>query len=815
LDVDRLAMAIPSAGLTSAEVTDRIRQGQVNRTPRSEWAEYGRIVARNVFTLFNILVTPAAIALFLLHKYQGAWAVSAMAIVNTAVGLVQELKAKRQLEKLAILVQAKARVKRDGQVRDIPASDVVLGDLILVTGGETIVADGTIIESHYLEVDEALLTGESDPVRRQPGDALLSGSFCVAGEGSYRADRVGPDAFAQKTSAQARSYHYVASPLTRTINLFIHLLSYTAIGLCLIYVLLDFLGRTTEGELVQNMAATITSMVPQGLVLTATISFTLGAVQMSLKGAVVQHLHAVESMAAIDVICTDKTGTLTTNQLRLDDVRTLGTMDEKEGKRLLGLFAAASLDQKNKTIHALRAALGDLQVEALDLLPFKSQNRYSAVRIRDGTNERVLVLGAPEALQPHLDAAAAAACDKANSEVLPTGLRLLLFADAASPRPLAGTLDGFQLRPLLLVALSDELRPEAGRVLEALAAQGIDFKVISGDNPATVRATVSHINLPLAHEPVVTGDELSAASNPADLIVHRGVFGRVAPLQKVRIVQTLQRLGRHVAMIGDGVNDVLPIKQADLGIAMGSGSQAARTVASMVLENDNFALLPDTLEEGRTIVRNLRRAAKLFLVKNVYSLLLILAYASGFFDLPFPYEPQQVTLLNWLVIGIPAFAIALSRERSTQATKPRFLREVGWFAIRTGVVFAVAGIILLALAIHALDYDVKTQRTLLLSLLIVLGITALFRALGDGEDKPLKGDTRFRLLALAAVPAYLASMYEPHAAEFFQLVPLKASQWLLVLAVTLPAVGLTLLVDWGSQQHAARQWSSNSTDAPR
>src|SRR5438128_1592859 len=248
-------------------------------------------------------------------------------------------------------------------------------------------------------------------------------------------------------------------------------------------------------------------------------------------------------------------------------------------------------------------------------------------------------------------------------------------------------------------------------------------------------------------------------------------------------------------MIGDGVNDVLPIKRADLGIAMGEGSQAAKTVAALVLENNNFALLPETLEEGRTIVRNLRRAAKLFLVKNVYSLILILAYASGFLGVPFPYEPQQVTLLNWLVIGLPALAIALSKERSAAATKPRFLREVGWFAVRTGVVFALAGIGLLATAVHVSEYDLKTQRTLLLSLLILLGITTLWRALGDGEDQALHGDRRFRWLGAAAVPTYLTAMYWGVSAEFFQLSALDPAQWSLVIGVAVPAYGVTLLSD--------------------
>jgi cation-transporting ATPase E len=782
------------AGLTAAEVAERTRRGLVNRTPSSAWRDYTRIVARNVFTLFNALVTPAAIALFALQKYQGALAVSGMAIVNTVIGLAQEIKAKIHLDKLAILVETRARVRRDGQDCEIPAGDVVLDDLVLLAAGDTIVADGTLIEAQYLEVDEALLTGESDPVRREPGQQVLSGSFCVAGQGSYRALRVGPQAFAQSTSTQARAYRYAPSPLTGIINLLIQLLTYTAVGLCLIYLVLFWADRVLEAAMVQDMAATITSMVPQGLVLTATISFTLGAIRMSMRGALVQRLNAVESMAAIDVLCTDKTGTLTTNQLRLDHVTPVGTVDHSEGERLLRLFASASIDRGSKSILALKSALGEQQVELLDQLPFKSQNRYSAVRVRDGAMERILVLGACEALRPYLS--------RENSswetiwrQELPTGLRLLLFAEAEQLRKLEASLEGLVLRPILLVALSDELRTEAPRVLELLAGEGIAVKILSGDNPETVRATVSRLNLNVARATVVSGDELKTSSDPAKLLAGHSVFGRVAPGQKVEIVQHLQRHGHKVAMIGDGVNDVLPIKRADLGIAMGSGSQAAKTVAGVVLENDNFALLPEVLEEGRTIVRNLRRSAKLFLVKNVYSLLLILAYACGWLGVPFPYVPQQVTLLNWLVIGLPALAITLSHERSTAATKPRFLREVGWFALRTGVVTALGGLAVLIWAVHVWNCDLQTQRTLLLSVLILVGLVTLWRALRDGEPQPLVGDRRFLWLGAAAVPTYLLSMYVPLTAAFFQLTPLGVAEWLLVLVIGIVTAALTLLSD--------------------
>jgi cation-transporting ATPase E len=781
-------------GLTSAEVAERVRRGQVNRTPRSDWADYAHILARNFFTLFNLMVAPAAAALFYLHEPQAGLAASGMAVVNTALGLAQEIRAKRHLDKLAILVETRARVVRDGQVSEVPAGGVVLDDCVLLQSGEAVVADGPVLRARFLEVDEALLTGESDPVRREPGERLLSGSYCVAGEGAYRAEKVGGAAFAQSTSAEARRYHYTASPMTRAINVIIKVLSATAVGLCALYVVFFWLGSFSQTQLVLMIAATITSMVPQGLVLTATVSFTLGAVVMSNRGAVVQRLNAVEAMASVDVICTDKTGTLTTNRLRLARLCDL-VPDLSEGtvRHRLALFAAATVDRQNRIVQALRAALGEPPVELLDQVPFQSRNRYSAVRVRDGHEEHVLVLGAPEVV--------GGGWEERVSELQRQGLRVLLFAEADPKQDLGPPLSSPATRhppratALAVVAFSDELRPEAAKVLQALTAQGIRFKVLSGDNPETVRATVGSFDVPLAREPVVSGQELDAAADRASLLRRASVFGRVAPRQKVEIVEALQRQGCRVAMIGDGVNDVLPIKRADLGIAMGEGSQASKTVAGLVLENNNFAMLPETLEEGRTIVRNLRRSGKLFLVKNVYSLVLILAYAFGVLGLPFPYLPQQVTLLNWLVIGLPAFVIALTRERSTAATRPHFLREVGWFAVRTGVVFALAGLTVLALAKHAWAYDEKAQRTLLLSVLILLGITALLRALTDGESQQLVGDRRLRWLAAAAVPVYLIAMYWPFARRFFELTALDGLAWLRVLAVAAPAYLLSLLSD--------------------
>jgi cation-transporting P-type ATPase E len=807
------------AGLTSAEVAQRAARGQMNRVSRSNAAEYRAIVIRNLFTLFNALVVPAAIALFYLKDIRGGVAVSGMAITNMILGLVQEIRAKWHLDQLTLLGETRARVVRDGKTVEVPSDDVVQDDTILVSTGEPVLADGAVLEARFLEVDEALLTGESDPVVKRAGDTLLSGSFCVTGEGSYRADRVGLAAFAQKTASEARSYRYTASPLQHSINRLIGILTATTVVLCGLYVVVYHVRGFQTVVLVGSIAAAITSMVPQGLVLMATLAFILGAVRMSRRGAIVQRLNAVESMASIDTLCMDKTGTLTTNQLKLERIECLADgVDEDAIRQRLRLFASGSMDRGSKSLAALRAELGEVQVELLDQIPFKSQNRYSAVRVRAGGAEYVLALGAFEALRPFLQHGAIGPAEATWTTLMKTGLRLLLFVELVGDpagenhqqtrATFDGSLQGFLLRPLTLVALSDEMRPEAGGVLRQLAGQGIEFKILSGDNAETVRATVQ----PLGHgarEPglrqlaetlVVTGAELENAAEPDVLIHEHAVFGRVSPPQKVQIVAALKAQGRHVAMVGDGVNDVLPIKNAHLGIAMGEGSRASKTVAGLVLETNDFGLLPETLEEGRTIIRNLRRAGKLFLIKTTYMLLLITCslVLSG---LPLPVIlPQQVTLLNTLTIGIPALLITLSKERSMFAARPGFLRVIWWFTLRTGLIIGAAGLVLMLVSarthgdLEALQRE-QLQRTMLLSALVMLGLTTLLRVLTDGEDKPLRGDRRLRWYAALGGATYLLALYLGPVAYYFDLAPLSLTQWGEVLAVAVPAYLVLLASD--------------------
>ena len=791
----------PATGLTAAEVAERVARGETNRVRRSERAAYADIAARNLFTLFNAVVVPAAAALFLFGDYKAAIAVSGMALTNTVLGLAQEVRAKRHLDRLSLLGEARVRVVRDGGVVEVAAGEVVGGDLVALAAGEPVVADGDLAEARYLEVDEALLTGESDPVPRRAGERVLSGSFAVAGEGRYVADRVGAESFAQRTAAEARRYRYTAGPLQDHLNRIIRVLSYVTVLLCLTYGILFSRGDVSGPDAVRMAAATVTSMVPQGLVLMATLALVLGAVRLGGRGALVQRLDAVESMAEVDTLCLDKTGTLTTNRLTLAEVGVLDAgADAAAVRDRLRWFAAATVDRSNRNVAALRAALGPADVGLLDQVPFKSQNRYSAVRVRAGGAEHVLALGAPEALRGYCGDGGGAAGGAAWADGAAAGLRLLLFAEAApgGRREFGGSLDGFVLRPLARVALRDELRPGAAAVLEELAGQGVEFKVLSGDNPDTVRATLAPLAAgpglgALAAGPPVSGAELEAAADAAGLIEARAVFGRVSPWQKVQIVSALKAAGRHVAMLGDGVNDVLPIKTAHLGIAMGGGSQAAKAVAGMVLTTDDFGLLPEALEEGRTVLRNLRRAAKVFLTKNVYTLGLIVA--GLLCGLPFPFLPQQVTLLNALTIGVPALLLTFGRDRTAAAARDDFVREVGSFVLRTGAALGASALGLQMLAAWSWGEGEAAQRTLVLSALVVMGLTTLLRALGDGEAGRRPGDWKFWLWAAGAAPLYLLAMYWRAPASFFELVPLSPWEWGRVLAAAGAALAAALALD--------------------
>lgn len=768
-------------GLTSAEVAERITAGHINRPPTSDWWPVIDIVRRNVLTLFNALVVPAAIALFVLGDYRGAWAVSAMAVANLAIGLTHEFRAKRHLDQLSLMGETRVRVRRDGNETAIPSGEVVRNDLVLLSAGDVVVADGPVIHSEYLELDEALLTGESDPVPRKAGDSVQSGSVCVAGVGAYRAERIGSEAFAVRTAASARKYQYVPGQTQQTLDGLVKWLTATAVALCLGYVALSFVRDISNTELVQMVAATITSMVPQGLVLMTTLVFVLSAVRLSRRGAVVQRLSAVEGLAAVDVLCTDKTGTLTTGRQILERILPFHEPEDRV-KAWLSFFAASSVDQRNKSIEALRTlkANDPTQSEILDQLPFQSQNRCSAILCRVNGELKLFVLGGSETLAKKFSDSDRERVLREWHALLPTGLRLLAFAEG-SPQSerLNGQLPDVPLRPLALIALNDELRPDVQAILKQFASQGIRVKVVSGDHPETVHSLATKLGESFATETVTTGDQWSANADRATLAETCNVFGRVSPEQKLALIETLQQNGHSVGMIGDGVNDILPIKKAHFGVAMGAGSPATKTVAGVVLESNEFATLPTVLEEGRRVVQNVRRAAKLFLLKNVYTVVLILI-AVGIGGLPFPYLPQQVTLLNALTIGGPAILILANRRGVSPPIHTRFFADVGRFVLTAGISTSIVGLIVYFGSFTRDRTEAEFARTMLLTTLILAGLGHAVIATW--------GQRLILAWCILAVAIQFAVLSIPPVTYFFALTPLSIPQGLLTLVAAALAI---------------------------
>lgn len=794
-------------GLTSADVAERIAKGLVNRTPAEGWRPYLEIAFRNVMTLFNALVVPAAAALFLLGDYRGAWAVSGVAMANVAIGLAHELRVKRHLDSLSLLGESHVRVKRDGSAVSISSSEVVLDEHILLSAGETIVADGVVTGESYLEVDESLLTGESDPIRKKTGDAIQSGSVCVAGEGIYIAQRIGKDAFAHKTAAAARKYQQSLGPTQKTLQKLVQWLTIIAVTLCVSYVGLYFSRGLSKTELVQMVAATITSMVPQGLVLLTTLTFVLAATRLSRIGAVVQRLNAVEGLAGVNVLCTDKTGTLTTGHLTLDHVECFNE-SESAIKSWLGLFAAVSVDRKNKTIEAIRKAVPANAdgIQVLDQLPFQSQNRFSEVLIQLNGGNRLFVLGSFEKLRSSFPAGTFSIIETSWQKLLSSGNRLVAFADATfDATTLNNRLPAVPLRLLALIVLKDELRDGVAGTLEAFANRGIELKVISGDHPETIQALLHNLGPQFSNQKLFTGDEWAASSNRNTLADQCRVFGRVAPDQKLALVEALQMNGRNVGMIGDGVNDILPIKKANFGVAMGAGSPATQAVADVILESNDFGVLPEVLAEGQRVLQNVRRAAKLFLLKNIYTIALILI-AVGIFGLPFPYLPQQVTLLNALTIGGPAILILARRTSSAKAQSAGFFADVNSFLLSAGIAMSISGLSIYLGSALICHHDHEVARTMLLMTLILSGLG--YAVVASHGERPL-----IAWAGMAIVAVILVNVIAP-IAYFFALSPLSINQWLVII---LAAGGALLPAVWLSRNgsHASENQFVTADDPKR
>jgi magnesium-transporting ATPase (P-type) len=677
-------------------------------------------------------------------------------VSNILIGSVQEIRSKRALDQLAALVAPEAAVVRDGVERRVPIVEVVVGDLVRLAAGDQVVADGTVISADGLALDEANLTGESEPAVRGPGEPVWSGSFAVEGTALFEASAVGPESRAEQLTATARAFRHPRSPLERANDRLLLWLVVCAIPLA-IGITISVLARPESANArVQAVTAGIVNLVPEGLILLISVTAAVSAFKMAQRGVLAQQLNAIESLASVDVVCTDKTGTLTEPTLRVVAVVPAAGEDETSVASELARYAA-SAPSRNLTLEAI--AEGRLaEVEGRDVVaqvPFSSRRRWSALDLGD---ER-LVLGAPERFASADPELAARAREEASA-----GRRVLALGRTESPLPAAGTDPQFpdDVQPLGLVVLAERLRPNAAETVSYFSAQGVELKVLSGDAPPTVGAIAHDAGVP-GSAPALDGEALP--SDPAELrdaVLSAPAVGRISPEGKRAVIDALAGAGRYVSMVGDGVNDVPALKQARLAIAQGSGAQMARSVSDIVLVRDDFGAVPGMVAEGRQILRNIQRVARLFITKSVFTAMAGLAVAipTG----TFPLLPRQFTIASTVTIGIPAFLLALAPSSGPWRPE-RFLHSVARFAIPAGVAIGIGIIAGYLLARYGFDLSLTRSRTVATGIVVFCGLATVMRI----ENEPGRRRRQVAGLCALMVLLFALALIIPFLRHFYEL----------------------------------------------
>jgi len=733
-------------GLTEQEAQRRARSGLANTMSKVNSRSLRDILKANLLTRFNALLGSLFVAILVVGPIQDAL-FGLILVANALIGIGQELRAKVTLERLAILAAPRARVVRDGVARGLQVSEIVVGDLLEVEAGDEIVVDGIVESDEPLELNEALLTGESTPLAKLREAELLAGSFVTAGLGRYRATRVGEASYARRLMAEAKRFQLVRSELMRGINQILRIVTWVIVPTSIVVAASQLRANPSLADAVRGSVAGVVTLVPEGLVLLTSASLALAVIRLGRRKVLIQQLPAVEMLARTDVICLDKTGTLTELESSVERVEPLSTgADWKDALASIG----RAEPRPNASIRAIAAAYPAETGWVLESrVPFSSGRKWSAFQF---TGRGWWVLGAPDVLvdraEQNYD------LEPLVTRVTGDGQRVLLLgrADQAD-----GEIGLRNLKPAALVVLAEEIKPDAAQTLAQLVSQGVAIRLISGDHPSTVAKVASRVGL--ISSIAIDGRDLpESESELANLAESNSTFGRVSPDQKRRLIRALQAAGHTVAMVGDGVNDVLALKEADLGIAMGGGSGAARAVAAVVLIDGSFAGLPAVLAEGRRVIGNVERLASLFFTKTVYAFLL--AVSVSVTVLPFPFLPRQLTLISAFTIGIPSVFLALapSFERSPGGFMSRVLR----FALPAGMVAGAATFAAYVLAINEPNISRSEERTVATIVIAAIGLWILARL-----ARPLT--TRRRALLVAMSAGLLAAFLIPTLRTLFDL----------------------------------------------
>lgn len=708
----------PDVGLTSQEVEERVKEGKINGEQTVRTKSVAQILRSNILTFFNfVFVVLAVILAFFVPKGIGGlgnFGFMILIVFNTAVGIFQELRAKRTMDRLALLSAPKATVIRDGKAEEIAIEQIVLDDITELAAGRQICADGVIVEGSC-EVNESLITGEPDAILKTAGDHVMSGSFVVSGKAKCQVEHIGMDNFVMKISAGAKYFKKPTSEIWRSLMWIVKIMSFVIlpVGIALFCIKYFASGFKDLNDTAITTIASVIGMIPSGLVALASTVFCISVIRLSKHKTIAQDLYCVETLARVNVLCLDKTGTITEGSMEVNGLSPRENLDEAEFRQILKDVVTAIGDE-NATAQALALYLEDLQVrDVADVtVPFSSARKWSGARI----NGVSYALGAVEFTLGHGDTPEHAYA----AEMAEKGYRVLALVSSKadfnnSKLPSELRFEGF-------VFITDKIRAEAPDTLAFFRKQGVDVKIISGDNPATVRAVALRAGLENC-DSVIDMSTLSTEEEVAAAATKYTIFGRVLPDQKLQLVKALKAAGNTVAMTGDGVNDVLALKEADCSVAMASGSDAAKNVSSLVLMDSNFSAMPRIVAEGRRSINNLERSASLYIMKTVYNVLLAILFM--IVNQPLPFEPKNLTFIGGLTIGMPSIVIAL--EPNDELVKGRFLTKVLCMAIPGGVTVMLGAAAVIIAQKYFLNLPIEQLRTMYVIITMFIGLMYLFR----------------------------------------------------------------------------------------
>ena len=677
------------AGLTQQQVEEQIRAGRVNENENPNTRTVKQIILENTLTFFNFINVVLLVLVLVAGSYKNAMFVTVI-VINTVIGVIQELRAKKILDSLAILTASKARVIRDSQQMSIPTDELVLGDLIFLKAGDQIPADAVVLKG-TLEVNESLLTGESDTLVKKEEAQLFSGSVVTSGQAYCQVVHVGKDNYAAKITREAKEFKRHNSELRNALNKILKVISIIIVPLGIaLFVKQYFLVHDTFRDSVVSTVAGMLGMIPEGLILLTSVALTLGSIRLAQRKTLVQELYCIETLARVDVLCLDKTGTITEGTMCVERVDDLGALEDGlSTEKAMGNLMAV-LQDDNATFDAMKKHFkADKSFQLNHAIPFSSDRKYSgAVFEEQGT----FLVGAVQFLFPQGQEELKERCSRAASE----GLRVLVLAH--SPAMSQENELPQDLVPCALILITDVIRQEAPDTLAYFENQGVDLKVISGDDPVTVAAIARRAGLKHADQ-YVDATTLETMEQIEKAVAMYSVFGRVTPQQKRMMVQALKKQGHTVAMTGDGVNDVLALKESDCSVAMASGSDAAKNIANVVLLESNFAVMPQIVNEGRRVVNNIRMAASMFLIKTIFSV--SLSILTVFFGVAYPFEPIQMSLISACAVGIPTFL--LNQESNYEKIDNTFLRHVFMNAFPTAITITFCVFTIMQVCQHVYD----------------------------------------------------------------------------------------------------------------